>query len=77
MPKWRSITKPFEKGSTSHGRLDGLSPLRGSRIFFRAVFLGLTPQAMDLSPLRGLMDLGPGLFLGLTPQAMNLSPLRG
>ena len=30
-----------------------LSPLRGLRIFFHAVYLGLTPQAMDLTPLRG------------------------
>jgi hypothetical protein len=32
-------------------------------IFFRAVFLGLTPQAMDMSPLRGLWFENKGLGL--------------
>jgi hypothetical protein len=37
-------------------RLGCLSPIRGLMIDFRAVFLGLTPQAKDLPPLRGWLE---------------------
>ena len=47
-----------------------------ARLHWAFLFLGLTPQAMNLSPLRGLMEWRPVPFCGLTPQAMNLSPLR-
>ena len=64
-----------------------LSPLRGLSIFFTTVFLGLTPQAMDLSPLRGsfvgfISAIGIGYpasgirYPALKPQAPGLKPQK-
>ncbi len=35
--------------------------------YFRAAFLGLTPQAMDLPPLRGSFEPSPGRSAGRQP----------
>ncbi len=51
-----------------------LSPLRGLRISFRSVFLGLTPQAMSMPPLRGWFEPSRR-SVDVTPAPCTLNPV--